>query len=182
MTAVHLLSNWLLPCFLVGTALWAAVRRVPVYEAFIDGAKDGFGTAVNIIPHLVGMMVAVRVFRDSGALEGLVGWASPWISRWVPADVLPMMLLRPISGTGSLSFMIDLFRTHGPDSWTGRVASVVQGSTDTTLYVLTVYFGSVGIRRIRYALKVGLLSDLISALASVAAVWWFFGPPGEPEP
>ncbi|MDI3256187.1 MAG: spore maturation protein [Kyrpidia sp.] len=177
MSVFFTLSTWILPTFFVGTVLWAAVRNVPVYEAFVSGAKDGFETAVRIIPHLVGMMVAIRVFRDSGALGWMVGRLSEWVSVLFPPDVLPMVLLRPISGTGSLTYMIELFRSHGPDSWVGRLASTIQGSTDTTLYVITVYFGSVGIRQVRYALKVGLLSDLISAAASVAAVRWIFGPP-----
>ncbi|MBX6394104.1 MAG: spore maturation protein [Alicyclobacillaceae bacterium] len=177
MSSVYMISNWVLPSFFVGTVIVAALRGVPVYESFVSGAKDGFETAVRIIPHLVGMMVAIRVFRDSGALSWTVHHLSQWISVAIPPEILPMVLLRPISGTGSLSYMIDLFRTYGPDSWVGRLASTVQGSTDTTLYVLTVYFGSVGIRQTRYALKVGLWSDFISAAASAAAVWWLFGPP-----
>ncbi|ADG06515.1 spore maturation protein [Kyrpidia tusciae] len=178
MNGFFALSAWMLPTFFVGTVLWAALRRVPVYETFVAGAKDGFETAVRIIPHLVGMMVAIRVFRDSGALEWITGLVAQWISGIFPAEVLPMLFLRPISGTGSLTYMIDVLRTHGGDSWPGRLASTIQGSTDTTLYVITVYFGSVGIRKVRYALKVGLLSDLVSAAASAVAVWVVFGPPG----
>lgn len=153
---------------LVFIPLYAAYRKVPVYESFIEGAKDGFGTAVSIIPHLVGMMAAISMFRASGAMDAIVSAVKP-LFEWmgVPAEVLPLGLLRPITGAGSLAFASDLIAAHGPDSMIGRIASTIQGSTDTTLYVLTVYFGAVGIRRTRYALKVGLFSDLVGFLAAI---------------
>lgn len=156
--------------------LYASLRKVPVYETFIDGAKDGFETAIGIIPHLVGMMTAISMFRASGAMEFLVGLVKPlleWIG--IPGEVLPLAFLRPITGAGSLAFVTDLIKEHGPDSLIARIASTIQGSTDTTLYVLTVYFGAVGIRNSRYALKVGLLSDLVGFFAAVAACWLLFG-------
>ena len=148
--------------------LYAAFRKIPVYETFIEGAKDGFGTAINIIPHLVGMMVAISMFRASGAMDMLASLISPLLERLgVPPEVLPLGLLRPLTGAGSLAFTAELIKTHGPDSLIGRIASTIQGSTDTTLYVLTVYFGAVGIRRSRYALKVGLFSDLVGFAAAI---------------
>ncbi|WP_067617765.1 spore maturation protein [Alicyclobacillus acidiphilus] len=164
-------SEWILP-LLIGTILVSGyIRKVPIYEAFVEGAKGGFGTSIRLIPHLIAMVVAVSVFRTSGAMDLLVKLLTPAL-RWlhIPAEVAPMGLLRPISGQGSLAFMIDIFQKHGPDSWLGMLASTMQASSDTTLYILTVYFGSVGITRFRYALKVGLLSDFVSVLASVFAV------------
>ncbi len=156
--------------------LYAYFKKVPVYESFVDGAKDGFSTAIGIIPHLVGMMVAISVFRASGALDFFVGWMAPLLS-WlqVPPEVLPLGFLRPLTGTGSLAFTTDLIKTYGPDSMIGRIASTIQGSTDTTLYVLTVYFGAVGIRNGRYALKVGLFSDVVGFIAAIAVCLLLFG-------
>lgn len=175
-TFISMISIWMIPALIVFIPLYAAYRRVPVYEAFIDGAKEGFGTAINIIPHLVGMMVAISMFRASGAMELLVGSIRPlfdWMG--VPSEVLPLGLLRPITGAGSLAFTTDLIQTYGPDSMIGRIASTIQGSTDTTLYVLTVYFGAIGIRRTRYALKVGLFSDLVGFAAAIAVCLLVFG-------
>jgi spore maturation protein B len=143
-------------------------QRVPIYESFIEGAKEGFPTAVSIIPHLVGMMVAVAIFRDTGAMQFYLQFLTPVLSFFhIPEEVVPIGILRPISGTGSLAFVESILRTHGPDTFLGKLASTIQGSTDTTLYVLTVYFGAVGIRNSLYALKVGLWADLIGFLASL---------------
>lgn len=166
---VNAISAWAIPAVVVLIPLYAAYRKVPVYESFVDGAKDGFDTAIRIIPHLVGMMASIAIFRASGALDAVMGWISPLVSRLgVPPEVMPLALLRPITGSGSLAYAADLMETHGPDSLIGRIASTVQGSTDTTLYVLIVYFGAVGIRRTKYALKVGLFSDLVGFVAAVA--------------
>ncbi|WP_124727287.1 spore maturation protein [Staphylospora marina] len=164
---VSWISRMMIPSILVLIPLYAVMRKVPVYESFVEGAKEGFPTAVSIIPHLVGMMVAVSVFRETGALEFYLKFLSPLFS-WlhIPMEVVPIGLLRPISGTGSLAFVESVMRTYGPDSFLGKLAATIQGSTDTTLYVLTVYFGAVGIRRSLYALKVGLWADLAGFLAS----------------
>lgn len=165
---VNAISAWAVPVMIAFIPLYAYLRKVPVYESFVDGAKDGFSTAISIIPHLVGMMVAISVFRASGALDFFVGWMAPLLARFqIPAEVLPLGFLRPLTGTGSLAFTTDLIKTYGPDSMIGRIASTIQGSTDTTLYVLTVYFGAVGIRNGRYALKVGLFSDVIGFFAAI---------------
>ncbi|HEX7057589.1 MAG TPA: spore maturation protein [Bacilli bacterium] len=169
LSVITAISAWAIPVVLVFIPLYAAAKKVPVYESFVDGAKDGFDTAVRIIPHLVGMMVAISVFRASGAMEWLIGLFRPFLENWgVPGEVLPLAVLRPITGAGSLAFTADLIKQFGPDSMIGRMASTIQGSTDTTLYVLTVYFGAVGIRKTRYALKVGLLSDLVGFISAVA--------------
>lgn len=168
LSIVNTISAWAIPVVIVLIPLYAAYKKVPVYESFVDGAKDGFDTAVKIIPHLVGMMASISIFRASGALDALIGTVSPLFERFgVPAEVLPLALLRPITGSGSLAFSADLMQRFGPDSMIGRIASTIQGSTDTTLYVLVVYFGAVGIRRTKYALKVGLFSDLVGFVAAV---------------
>ncbi|MFF2090155.1 spore maturation protein [Paenibacillus sp. NPDC058174] len=169
-------SSWLIPAIIVFIPLYAAFRKVPVYETFVEGAKDGFGTAINIIPHLVGMMVAISMFRASGAMDMMLGAVQPlfdWLH--VPSEILPLGILRPLTGAGSLAFTADLIQTHGPDSMIGRIASTIQGSTDTTLYVLTVYFGAIGIRKSRYALKVGLFSDLVGFIAAIVICLYIFG-------
>jgi spore maturation protein B len=173
---VTTISAWMIPAMIAFIPLYAAWRKVPVYESFVEGAKDGFGTAVGLIPHLVGMMTAISMFRASGAMDLLVAAVRPLFERLgVPGEVVPLGLLRPITGAGSLAYTTDLIKTHGPDSLIGRIASTIQGSTDTTLYVLTVYFGAVGIRRTRYALKVGLFSDLVGFAAAVAVCLLVFG-------
>ena len=170
-------SAWTIPLMIVFIPLYAAFRKVPVYETFIEGAKDGFGTAIEyIIPHLVGMMVAISMFRASGAMDMLVSLISPLFNRLgIPSEVLPLGLLRPLTGAGSLAFTTELIKAYGPDSMIGRIASTIQGSTDTTLYVLTVYFGAVGVRRSRYALKVGLFSDFVGFAAAIIICLFVFG-------
>ncbi|MCI3920244.1 spore maturation protein [Paenibacillus sp. TRM 82003] len=172
---INAVSAWAIPILIVFIPLYAAYRKVPVYESFTDGAKEGFDTAIRIIPHLVGMMVAISIFRASGAMDLMIGAIAPLFARiGIPADVLPLALLRPITGAGSLAYTTDLIKTFGPDSFVARIAATVQGSTDTTLYVLTVYFGAVGIRKARYALRVGLFSDLVGFFAAVAVCYLVF--------
>ncbi|MBA4495649.1 spore maturation protein [Paenactinomyces guangxiensis] len=164
---ISFISKMMLPAILAFIPLYAIFRKVPIYESFIEGAKEGFPTAISIIPHLVGMMVAVAIFRDTGALQFYLQFLTPLIS-WlhIPSEVLPIGMLRPISGAGSLAFVESILRNYGPDSFLGKLASTIQGSTDTTLYVITVYFGAVGIRNSLYALKVGLWADLAGFLAA----------------
>ena len=177
MQIVQIIAAWSLPVIIAFIPTYALLmRRVPVYETFIDGAKSGLPTVIKIMPHLVGMLVAVSVFRESGALDLLIGSLNPLLEPLgVPSEFLPMALLRSISGSGSMAIMTDIFQTHGPDSFLGKLASTMQGASDTTLYVLTVYFGSVGIRNARYAVKVGLLADLASVIAALFVVHWIFG-------
>jgi len=174
---VNWISKLMIPAIIVFIPLYAAYfRKVPVYESFVEGAKEGFPTAVQIIPHLVGMMVAVSIFRETGAMQFYLQLFQPILSLIrFPEEAFPLALLRPISGAGSLAFVESVFRAHGPDSYLGRLVSTMQGSTDTTLYVLTVYFGAVGIRRSLYAVKVGLLADLAGFLVSWIIVTMVFG-------
>jgi spore maturation protein SpmA len=157
----------------------AALRKVNAYDAFIEGAKEGFQVAVGIIPYLVAMMVAIAVFRASGALEMLmegVRWlalAAGWDTRFV--DGMPTALMKPLSGSGARGMMIDTMKTFGADSFAGRLASVIQGSTETTFYVLAVYFGAVGVRHARHAVACALLADLAGVVAAVLVTYLFFG-------
>ncbi|MDO9385710.1 MAG: nucleoside recognition domain-containing protein [Thiobacillus sp.] len=174
-----ILSNVLLFGLIVTFLLMAVHRRVNAYEAFIEGAKEGFHTAVTIIPYLVAMLVAIAVFRASGALDLLMNavrggvLALGFDARWV--DALPTALMKPFSGSGARAMMIDTMQTHGADSFAGRLASIVQGSTETTFYVLAVYFGAVGIKRVRHAVTCGLIADAAGILAAIGMAYLFFG-------
>jgi len=162
------LSMWAIPVILLIVPVIGYFRRVNVYEAFVDGASEGFYTAIRIMPFLVAMMVAINIFRASGALDVSVEYAKPMLTLLgVPPDVVPLALMRPLSGTGSLGLVTELLNTHGPDSMVGRIASTILGSTDTTFYILTVYFGAIGISKPRYSIGVGLLGDMIGFLGSI---------------
>jgi spore maturation protein SpmA len=173
-----LVSNFLLLGLIVLFLLGAVVKRVDAYEAFIDGAKEGFGVAVTIIPYLVAMLVAIGLLRASGLLGLLVEGARTTVqalgfdAAWVEA--LPTMLMKPLSGSGARAMMIETMQTHGADSFAGRLASIVQGSTETTFYVLAVYFGAVGIKRVRHAVAGGLVADAAGFAAAVGAAYLFF--------
>ncbi|QQE76903.1 spore maturation protein [Alicyclobacillus sp. SO9] len=175
---ISTISAWMLPCIIAAILVTGYVKKVSIYNTFINGAKSGFGTSIQLMPHLIAMMVAVQVFRASGAMGIIVHALSPLFHFFgIPPEVAPIGLLRPISGSASLAFMTDIFQHHGVDSWMGQLASTMQASSDTTLYVITVYFGSVGISNFRYSLKVGLLADLASVVFSVFAVTLLLGVP-----
>lgn len=173
------LSNFLLLALLVTFLIGAAVKRINAYEAFIEGAKEGFHTAVSIIPYLVAMLVAIGMLRASGALPAfveavrtlvlLLGFDAAWV------DALPTMVMKPLSGSGARAMMIETMQGSGADSFAGRLACIVQGSSETTFYVLAVYFGSVGIKRVRHAVAGGLVADLAGFIAAVLAAYLFFG-------
>lgn len=172
-------SNVILFSIIISFIGLAVYKKVNVYESFIDGAKDGFKIAVKIIPYLVAILVAIGVFRTSGSLEFIidgVGWIFSSLgvnTDFVPA--LPTAFMKPLSGSGARGMMVDAMNTFGPDSFVGRLACTFQGSTDTTFYVLAVYFGSVGIKKTRYALTCGLLADLAGIVAAVFIAYLFFG-------
>lgn len=157
----------------------AAIKKVNAYDAFIEGAKDGFQTAVTIIPYLVAMLVAIGVFRASGALELLFDGMRALVlslgldDRFI--DAMPTALMKPFSGSGARAMMVDTMQAYGADSFAGRLASIVQGSTETTFYVLAVYFGAVGIKNIRHAVGCGLAADFAGILAAIGVAYWFFG-------
>ncbi|OIJ10692.1 spore maturation protein [Anaerobacillus alkalilacustris] len=173
---ISIISIWLIPLIIGFILIFGTIKRIPTYETFVEGAKEGFGMAVSIIPYLVGMLVAISVFRASGAMEFFIELMKPVLQAvGVPTEVVPLALIRPISGTGALGMTSDLIATYGPDSFIGRLASTMQGSTDTTFYVLTVYFGAVGIKKMGDALKVGLLADLVGIIVSITVVTIVFG-------
>ena len=166
------LSPWIIPSLLAGFLLFGLLRGVKVYEVFVEGAKEGFQVALRIIPYLVAILVAVGMFRASGALEYLVNWIGPWTGRvGLPAEALPMALMRPLSGSGAYGILASIIQDPavGPDSYTGYLVSTLQGSTETTFYVLAVYFGAVQVRRIRHTLATALTADLFAVIAAVVA-------------
>lgn len=174
-----LLSNLLIIGLIMLFLLVAHRRSVNVYDTFIEGARQGFETAIGIIPYLLAMLVAIGVLRASGALDvvmsGLRDLVSlgGWDARWV--DAMPTGLMKPLSGSGARAMMIDTMNTFGVDSFQGRLAATMQGSTETTFYVLAVYFGAVGIRHTRYALACGLAADAAGIAAAIAVAYWFYG-------
>lgn len=174
-----LLANGLLLGVVVLFLAAGARRRVPLYETFVEGAKEGFTVAIGIVPYLVAILVAVGVLRASGALEAMLGALKQAAgslavdTRWV--DALPTALIKPLSGSGARGLMIETMKTLGPDSFAGRLACVIQGSTETTFYVLAVYFGSVGVKRTRHALACGLAADLAGVIGAIFVCYLFFG-------
>ncbi len=160
----------------LGIVTAAILRRVKIYEVFVEGAKEGFQVGVRIIPYLVAILCAVAFFRASGAMDLLTTLLRPVTDLLgMPAEALPMALVRPLSGSGALGVMSEIIKTHGADSFIGRVVSTMMGSTETTFYVLAVYFGSVGITKVRHALWAGLIADAAGLLASVWICRLLFG-------
>jgi len=174
-----LISNIILFSLVITFILGAVRKRINAYEAFIEGAKEGFETAITIIPYLVAMLVAIGVFRASGALDLITDFIRYLVHlagldlRFI--DALPTALMKPFSGSGARAMMVDTMQIHGADSFAGRLASIVQGSTETTFYVLAVYFGSVGIKNIRHAAGCGIIADLAGIIAAIFIAYWFFG-------
>lgn len=171
-------SSLILLIVITGFVVLAAVRRVNVYDAFIEGAKEGFSTAVKIIPFLVAILVAVGLFRASGALDMIVDAIRHIVAIFGTdtqfVDALPTAFMKPLSGTGARGFMIEAMTTHGADSFVGRLSCLFQGASDTTFYILAVYFGSVGIKNTRYAAACGLFADLVGIIAAIAMCYLFF--------
>ncbi|WP_442497024.1 nucleoside recognition domain-containing protein [Methylobacter sp. sgz302048] len=174
-----LMSNVILYTLVVVFIFGAIHKGINAYEAFIDGAKEGFQTAITIIPYLVAMLVAIGVFRASGALDLLADLARYLASLFMIddrfIDALPTALMKPFSGSGARAMMIDTMKTMGADSFAGRLSSIVQGSTETTFYVLAIYFGAVGIKNIRHAAACGIIADFAGIMAAIFVAYWFFG-------
>jgi spore maturation protein B len=175
-TLINATSLIAIPLVLVLFLGWGLVKKVKVYEVFVEGAKEGFQVAVRIIPYLVAMLAAIGIFRASGAMELLTTVLAP-VTQLIgmPAETLPMALMRPLSGSGSLGIMTELMNAHGPDSLIGIMASTMYGSSETTFYVLAVYFGSVAVRNTRHAVPAGLIADAAGMLAAVWIVNILFG-------
>lgn len=173
---MDLFFTMIVPLTISGVALYGMIRRVDVYSALVQGAGDGLGTVIRILPPLVGLMTAVYMLRASGALELAARALAPAMERLgLPPELLPLMLVRPISGSAALGVGAELISTYGPDSTLGRTAAVMLGSTETTFYTIAVYFGAVGITRTRYAVPAALCADLTGFLAAAWAVRLCFG-------
>lgn len=178
-TVSLLTANLMLFAFIIVFIVRALIKKINVYEAFIEGGKEGFGVAIKIIPYLIAILVGIGVFRASGAMDFLID-SIAWViaqlgidTRFV--DALPTALMKPLSGSGARGMMIDTMNAFGADSFAGRLACIMQGSTETTFYVLALYFGSVGIKNTRYALPCGLLADLAGIIAAILIGYMFFG-------
>ena len=171
-------SNVILFSIITGFIGLAAIKKINVYEAFIEGAKDGFQIAIKIIPYLVAILVAIGVFRASGSMDYLImGFSFIFENLGINTDfieALPTALMKPLSGSGARGMMVDTLKEHGADSFVGRVASTVQGATDTTFYIIAVYFGSVGIKNTRYAVTAGLIADFVGIIAAILIAYLFF--------
>ncbi|MCG0275914.1 MAG: spore maturation protein [Thermosediminibacteraceae bacterium] len=176
MDVVNAISKWSIPVFIAGIVTYGYIKKVKVYEAFTEGAKEGVYTAVRIIPYLVAMLVAIGIFRASGIMNALTTAISP-LARFIgmPPETVPMALMRPLSGAGAQGIMLDLFKIYGPDSFIGRLAATMMGATDTTFYILTVYFGSVAIKNTRHALPAGLVADFVGIVSAVLVCRMVFG-------
>lgn len=171
-------GNMILLLLVVLIIIGGMIKKINVFDAFIDGAKGGFDVILKIIPYLVGMLVAIRVFRDSGALGYLVDGLS-WVIGLTGVDTaftpaLPVAIMKPFSGSGARGLMIDVMKSNGPDSFVGKLASTFQGSADTTFYIIALYFGSVGIKKVRYAIWAGVLADLLGVVAAILIGYVFF--------
>src|SRR5699024_1357717 len=176
MEFITALSVWVIPIFILLILLTASKKRLPTYELFVEGGKEGIEMAFSLLPFLVGMIVSITILRSSGALDAFIGSLSPlllWLN--IPAEIVPLAFIRPISGTAALGLTAELTQNYGPDSFIGRLAGTMQGSTDTTLYILTVYFGAVRVTQMRYALKVGLLAYLIGIIMAILITTIVFG-------
>lgn len=174
-SAVNLVSVWILPLMLIIILTVAMLKKVPVYEAFTDGAKDGFKVAINIIPYLVAIIVGISMFRASGIIDSLGHYLAGVLDFFnVPVDVLPVMIVRSLSGSAALGIFSDIANHFGPDSYATKLSAIIVGSSETTFYVLAVYFGSVGISKVRYAMLVGILADIIGIVAAITVAHVFF--------
>lgn len=172
-------ANFTLISIIVAFIVLALVKKVNVYDAFIEGARDGFTTAIKIIPFLVAILVAIGIFRASGAMDFIIAGVTHFFA-WIGLDTrftgaLPVAFMKPLSGSGARGLMIDAMKTNGPDSFIGRLSCTMQGTTDTTFYIIAVYFGSVGIKNTRYAIGCGLLADLVGFIAAILMAYMFFG-------
>lgn len=173
--ALILISVWILPCIILLILAFGLFKKVPVYEAFTDGAKEGFSISVKIIPYLVGIMAAVSMFRSSGAIEWIANSLSGLLEYFkIPADTLPLMITRSLSGGATLGVFSDIASANGPDSYAAKLSGVIVGSSETTFYVLSVYFGAIGVKKFRHAVLTGVLADIAGIIAAVIICRWFF--------
>lgn len=169
------ISNFFIPVVVLLIIVYAIYKKVPVYDSFVVGAKEGLGLAISIFPFLMAMIFGMNLLIKSGFITDFFSIFKPILTIFrIPIDLLPLAITRPVSGNASFVVMIDLIKRFGVDSNIGRIAAIMQGATDTTIYVLSLYFGSVGIKNIRYALKAGLFADLVTVIMSILLVSLFF--------
>lgn len=168
MQVIKSFSEYILPTFILVTIIYAAAKKVNVFDAFLCGAKDGIGACIKILPALCGLLCAISMFKASSALDFFIAILKPIIkAARFPEEILPLALLRPISGSGSLAILSDILKSYGPDSFIGKSASVIMGSTETTFYAATIYFGSVGIKKMRHTLPCAILADLTGIFVGI---------------
>ena len=169
------MSNFILPGLILFILIYAVIKKVNIYETFIDGAKDGLKTSIKIIPYLMAIIVAVGMFRASGAIDVIANLLKTPLSYFnIPADILPIMIVRSLSGSANLGVLSDIVTNVGANTYTAKLAAVMVGSSETTFYVLAVYFGAVGIKKVRYALLTGLLADAAGIIAAIFVASYFF--------
>lgn len=172
---MNLISSLIIPIMVLLVVGYGIFKKVDVYDVFIEGAKEGFSMTLTVFPYLLGMILAINLFLNSNILDALVSFLEPVLRIiGVPFDIIPMAIMRPISGSSTLAILNNIYADYGPDSFIGRLASTIQGCTDTTFYVITLYFGSIGIKKIRYSLYAGLFADLVGIIASILIVKWLF--------
>lgn len=173
---IDIISKYILPIYISIILIYGYIKGVDVYSAFIEGAKDGLMTAIRIMPYLVAMFVAIAMFRTSGAMDILIYILNPLAKAvGIPSEVLPLVIMRPVSAMASLGILTELFNTYGVDSFAGRVASTAMGSSETIFYTLSIYFGSVGIKDIRYTLIAALIAEFTGFIAAVVVCTYVFG-------
>lgn len=172
---MEIISKIILPIFVILIVFYGVKKKVNVYDAFLEGAKEGLVTTFSIFPAVIAMIFAINIFLDSNVLGFVIKLLNPLIGNFnTPVEIIPMALLRPVSGTASLAIMNDIFQNFGPDSFVGRLASILQGCTDTTVYVIALYFGTVKITKIKHALSVGLFADLVGIIMAFVLTNLFF--------
>lgn len=169
------ISSWIIPAIIILSLISGIIKKIPVYETFIDGAKDGIKVSVNIFPYLLAIIVAVSMLRASGAFGVLEQLLSGLLNTMnIPVDVLPVMIIRSLSGSAVLGLFSDIATNCGPDSYATKLAAIMVGSSETTFYVLTVYFGAIGIKKFRHALCAGIFADIIGVIVAVLVARWLF--------
>lgn len=180
-TILECISQWMVPLTIFLIVVWAAYKRVPMYDSFVTGAKEGFGVAVMIIPYLVAMLLVIKIFLASQILDDFTAWIGSGMEQAGAGgyaqllDLVPIAFARPFTGSGSRAMLVELLQSHGPDSFIGNTASIMMGSSETTFYVLTVYFGAVNIKKIRHTLAACLLADLVGVVIAVTLGIMLFG-------
>ena len=167
---IERLSTYILPLIILLILSIGIAKKIPIYEEFIEGAKDGFKVSITIIPYLVAIIVAISMFKSSGAMDML----KIFTNKIIPSDILPIIITRPLSGSATLGIFSDIVSSHGPDSFITKLAAIMVGSSETTFYVLAVYFGSVGIKKFRYAILTGLIADFTSIVLAILVARIFF--------